>query len=186
VSLSDAASRQLYNVWRTTGKNDSAVTTCKWPHQNSSAGHRPCSRTKDFNPQSKPVPIYRPRRDERLSLPEQVWLKTIVLTLVFTYLDRNFDTDCMCHMMDHTTNCNSCIFHCRFYIQNQHSSCHEEQVKLVISISNRSAHSPKQTCKAQYCMLLTEWITHYWKIVPQNNIFFLWWSVTLKFLLKWI
>ena len=42
------------------------------------AGRRPCSRTKDFNPRPKPVPIYRPRRDERLGLPEPMRVNTLL------------------------------------------------------------------------------------------------------------
>ena len=69
-------------MWLTTGRNDravhhQAVTSGQLSHQThlqdaNLANCRLCSCIKDFNPQLKPVPIYRPQRDERLGLPEHM------------------------------------------------------------------------------------------------------------------
>jgi hypothetical protein len=74
-----------FTMWRTTSTNDGgirrqAVTSGELLHQThlQAASRRPCSRTMDYNAKPKPVPNYRPRRHERLGLPEDVRMNTLL------------------------------------------------------------------------------------------------------------
>ena len=84
-----------FTSWQTTGKNNNSGAAHTVTYDGLAPSHpltaaglatcRPCSRTKDVKPQPRLVPIYRPRRNERLGCTEHVRVSILPNDVIIGY-----------------------------------------------------------------------------------------------------